>query len=1320
MAAADGVGTADAASVPISWRGDIDRLFGGKIVPVLDAESLPAVASAITAVLKVPAGSLPDRRVRDVFARAISVGADRLAVDEEAKVQYAALIGAQAYLLLGPKPSKEEMAGIAAVNGMPSLPVSSKTFRWSWARYAEQRALGIDQSSAFAHEKQGRRNKGNYLDALTAAVATVLGNPMHLRKLPETTSSATGMRGAAVRLLEDGAGFAVQIRVRADLYVPRSIEDDLMAAVLDPSHSWCHAVVGDSGHGKSSLLAALHDRLRDDTSAVPILVSATWFRTSKAKRFTVDRLLKVVDQVIENGTRAVVLLDTADLLLHDQASLESVNVLLGALGARGVTAVLTSRPREAELLSGDELRVVQLSAYDDEELIVAVTSLAAVFTNSEAQYATIAQVLAATARGLPVEEVCRSPLLLRVLFELADGQVPELREVDVTHLYGNYWERRIVRDARTEIATGFDIDPNADLSVHAGLIALAMLAAGTPELDLSTLTDLAGRISDTNPVGSPTNLRQGLDTLTQRGVLLRTGARVRFFHQTVFEFAAARALARRLGPAAVPRLLPRVTEDGGDLFVGAALEQLLILLGSDPTAEGPIAGALTMLLSSRDEPVQDIALVAWAHHRHLLRAPDKSLRDIRGTTLARATLVIPSVAGVEPADACAQLELIWAHGNEDVYLGVASALRRLAGRGLADVARSMERLRLVEALTGEEIMSEEEIAVVSDLLHVVAPIQSDQARNGLRLLVAAAVRAEDMSALATQVRRIAENWTTLADDLLFNDLVDLLEWRTNPSQELIDATAQLIAVHREQDVHLHSDDGVAEWNRWVASVLAPARGSHSILVAARVLAIGYLLATFPEGPAVGGTIRQLLAARDTRAVQPIVVQVLSRLLASGGPATEEVTRQLREALSRLGANAEHISGDAATALAIVASPEVPSGRLASILPNHISEKKWAGHPLLLQVVPAAAAAGNGPAQRVIRDLPSTIEDLKFSDREALLRHGMLHVLKYSPLVPLIVVLNINLNRVEETIKIAGTADLRGMLTPHREELLHYVNALLAGPPDHQLFGARLGDALIGREQLNVTWRELNDFLNTVSQIAARRTLISSVWKLPHGTPANLAQQIRYLGRSIVVSPEADIPVLRNPDGPDTDPTVLDACRSAWLRLIVLHGVPSSDQWPTVKALSLHTVGSATASSDGRDLALATSFLGHLATIDPDAAKDALLDYLRSLDAVEFNSHALLLWRRELQTAIRRILAVDRSATIAELIRAVPALNPLIAIQVVEVLAQREYKHVRTHLSRLLRSDLDNDLRRSIVQVIRDHDRSAGARAYPELIRILNG
>jgi hypothetical protein len=167
---------------------------------------------------------------------------------------------------------------------------------------------------------------------------------------------------------------------------------------------------------------------------------------------------------------------------------------------------------------------------------------------------------------------------------------------------------------------------------------------------------------------------------------------------------------------------------------------------------------------------------------------------------------------------------------------------------------------------------------------------------------------------------------------------------------------------------------------------------------------------------------------------------------------------------------------------------------------------------------------------VIRDLPSTIDDLKFSDREALLRHGMLHVLKYSPLVPLIVVLNINLNRVEETIKIAGTADLRGMLTPHREDLLHYVNALLAGPPDHQLFGARLGDAPIVREQLNVTWRELNDFLNAVSQIAARRTLISSVWKLPHGTPANLAQQIRYLGRSIVVSPEADIPVLRNPDG----------------------------------------------------------------------------------------------------------------------------------------------------------------------------------------------
>src|SRR5256885_4919979 len=54
-------------------------------------------------------------------------------------------------------------------------------------------------------------------------------------------------------------------------------------------------------------------------------------------------------------------------------------------------------------------------------------------------------------RGLPVVEVCRSPLLLRMLFDLSAPAEPELGDVDLTRLFDAYWQRRRSEEHTSEL-----------------------------------------------------------------------------------------------------------------------------------------------------------------------------------------------------------------------------------------------------------------------------------------------------------------------------------------------------------------------------------------------------------------------------------------------------------------------------------------------------------------------------------------------------------------------------------------------------------------------------------------------------------------------------------------------------------------------------------------------------------------------------------------------------------------------------------------------------------------------------------------------------
>ncbi len=151
------------------------------------------------------------------------------------------------------------------------------------------------------------------------------------------------------------------------------------------------------------------------------------------------------------GRTPVVLLDTADLLLHDDHHEMALLDLCEDLAAAGVRLVLTSRPEEANRLRTGFVRM-SLGPYDDREIPHSIRGHAALYCPDAVprdDEARVRRLVEPVARGLPVREVCGSPLQLRLLFELArDDRAFPSAEIDATGLYRRYWDHRVRRGIR--------------------------------------------------------------------------------------------------------------------------------------------------------------------------------------------------------------------------------------------------------------------------------------------------------------------------------------------------------------------------------------------------------------------------------------------------------------------------------------------------------------------------------------------------------------------------------------------------------------------------------------------------------------------------------------------------------------------------------------------------------------------------------------------------------------------------------------------------------------------------------------------------------
>src|SRR5438034_4520823 len=327
------------------------------------------------------------------------------------------------------------------------------------------------------------------------------------------------------------------------------------------------------------LLCRVRDHLRSKDGVQPIFMKATLLEGTHPagkqddRGMTADELLHATISLRSEDKQLVLILDTADLLLHEEASRDNLLYLLAGLRSQDCAVVIGSRLQEATLLKKSITQSLRLDNYDEEELKEAIQnhckhlSRHALPEEAEAQ---VNRLLRIVARGLSLREICVNPLMLRMLFLLYSPEgVPE--EIHSFQLYEHYWRRRVVEDVRAGSLRPVNRD---NLELPACAVALAMTAEGTPEISERMAEHALERLHVP---------RECLEALYSRGVLKRVGVgRITFFHQTFFEHAAARAFVRGIVEFGVSLLESRTSANPDDLFVAPIYEHAVLLIERIP------------------------------------------------------------------------------------------------------------------------------------------------------------------------------------------------------------------------------------------------------------------------------------------------------------------------------------------------------------------------------------------------------------------------------------------------------------------------------------------------------------------------------------------------------------------------------------------------------------------------------------------------------------------------------------------------------------------------------------------------------------------
>ncbi len=567
----------------------------------------------------------------------------------------------------------------------------------NWTEYA------CHSAASFAHAliSSGavpRDESPRYADKVPPAVSETGSKALEELRL------ASSIAAADAKLVVTETALGGNVYLDQDLYVSRFAEEKVVDHLnVSEDRRKPIVVIGEAGRGKTSLLWHLYSSLSGRDLWEPWFIKSTMLVASlredrSSNSLSSDMIAQAVAQSMRTGRRPLLLVDTVDLLLHDEPSRDFLVGLVLKLDGLGCHTILSTRPQEVSRLNAFEFRRVTLLDYEGVELEEAITKHVNRFY-LEAREASnaeqVAAILESVARGLPLREVCENPLTLRMLFTIyAPSRIPP--DINVFELYQQYWTHRVERDLRA----GSPFSATAVNSDHAAeLVALAMLAEGSPEISGERIKRFLEEMGVTS---------DHLEALISRGVLhsSNTGL-ISFFHQTFFEHSAARGLLRRFKSEPLALIQERLRTRRDDLFITPIYEQALLLADdSDRTLEAQAESAIVGLFESTSLSALMSALYVYCHRRRV----SDLIREAARTALGKSDEAIqirflelaPNIPNSRLADLFDELNIIWDTGSLRTKDHLLDLLKRLVPRDWKRVSEFFDQKQLTTWVFSQE------------------------------------------------------------------------------------------------------------------------------------------------------------------------------------------------------------------------------------------------------------------------------------------------------------------------------------------------------------------------------------------------------------------------------------------------------------------------------------------------------------------------------------------------------------------------------------------------------------------------------------------
>lgn len=464
-----------------------------------------------------------------------------------------------------------------------------------------------------------------------------------------------------------------------DIYVSRIMEQEILHEAADGEGNIA-IIKGEAGSGKTSLLWKVYRELVLDPSCKVWYLKANQFRD-----VDIAGGIAFYKSVFRHR-KVVLLVDTIDVLINRESDKDYLISTLNELTSeKNLCKVLvTTRPHEASILRNYHQilpfsRDKTIRDYDLEvELPLAVKKHVRYYylkgdlkkVDPELEYQ---RIIEAVYNGKSLREICLKPLTLRMLFTVyAPYDVPD--EINVFDLYHAFWKNKVPGEFRPGSRERTD---DRDLTQTCYLAAVLMMAEGKPYVAKRKFDRLLVRY------GIPDD---EIAILQNRGILIRSarGENTRsgfqedediaFFHQTFFEFCAAKAIFHFLSGEAIGKLeekaFPKDQDTIYNYFLLPVYEQLLLWVAATSSPRKIEKSLKKLLAGDRVEGINSGVLVYLLLEESPMGVTELVRRQIQGkyTTpiILRYLNLAPNIKVHRLEDILVDLKAVW--GRRDPTL----------------------------------------------------------------------------------------------------------------------------------------------------------------------------------------------------------------------------------------------------------------------------------------------------------------------------------------------------------------------------------------------------------------------------------------------------------------------------------------------------------------------------------------------------------------------------------------------------------------------------------------------------------------------------